>query len=464
MKTWITFSVPLAIVMIFTLSAQSALAHKAAPRSTQYTIATPDSQQSREAVDEQPLTNLETALEQRVADNYLARLDALAIEKRTFEWTVWIFTTLVTMFAVAGAFVAYRFGKSFKDLRDSVREDAVTTFRKEFFGKADQIEDVTQLSKEYEIARASLETITQTLKGYAALAEAAGRASGFDPLVEYFSIDRELDQRYDRTRAMFNGDPSVTVLETTHDKDFRQRAAVVFERLLEAVRLGREEGQTPKVGANMLYNAAASASKAELDFVSLQLMQTAYEMSAGQAPDIASRYIRQQLSMSVISADEAKASICDVLEKVSGYDLHLAVSEAYNIGLHIADPSGMADLIGSCLSDNLQGVSYVLLNQARLRLKGNTAEDWASAENDCSKGLESFKNESPTARWYKHSGEELSNILRERPDFAVMNKKRLEWILSESPTLGALVARFGEPLANTLLQLNMLTTTVNEDT
>jgi len=45
-----------------------------------------------------------------------------------------------------------------------------------------------------------------------------------------------------------------------------------------------------------------------------------------------------------------------------------------------------------------------------------------------------------------------------------MNKKRLEWILSESPTLGALVARFGEPLANTLLQLNMLTTTVNEDT
>ena len=447
---------PLSLLAFVVLNAQVSWSQLAAPKGWPQPSVAPNTQQPRVSAEAQRLIDLEAKLEQRISDKYLARLDALAIEKRSFEWSMQIFPALAGVFTVAGAFVAYRFGKSFKELTDSAREDAAATFRKEFFGNADHLEEVATLRNKYETAKASLEVISQELKGYSALAETARRASGFDPLVEYFTLGQDIDIRSEKTTAMRAGDTKIQISETTLDVEFRQRAAVVFERLLEAVRRGRDAGQTPKVGAYTLYDAAANASKADLDFVSLQFMQAAFEMSSGRAPDIASRYIRQQLTMSAITAEEAKERIGDALANTSGYDLHLVVSEAYNVGMRISDPAGMANLIESRLPAGLRGISYVQLNNARLRLLGNTAEDWAAAEQAYCKGIRTFSNESNTARWYEYSGIELSRILYERPDFVGLIQAPLNEVLGKSPTQREFVRKFGEQLARILRHLGIL--------
>jgi hypothetical protein len=255
---------------------------------------------------------------------------------------------------------------------------------------------------------------------------------------------------------MRSGDTSVQISETTLDVEFRQRAAVVFERLLEAVRLGKQEGQTPKVGSVTLFNAAANASNADLDFVSLQLMQAAFEMTSGRAPEIASRYIRQQLTMSLISPDEAKERIASVLANTSGYDLHLVVSEAFNIGVHISDPAGMATLIIDGLPENLRGISYVLVNNARLNLLGSTPEHWVAAEQLYSNGIRAFAKESPTTRWYESSKNELAGILKQRPDFACCAQSALSDVLEKAPTLADFAIKYGESLVFVLNQIGIL--------
>lgn len=411
-------SAPLAAVVFIALTAPASWPNLALPQSGQKATIVLNTQPSQSVANAQAIKAIAERLEQRISDKYQDRLDAIAIEKRSFEWSIQILTAFGGIIALAGAIGAYRFGKSFKELRDIVREDASATFRREFFGNKDQLEDVAKLKNEYESARITLESITQDLKGYSALAEAARRASRFDPLVEYFTLDREIDVRSEKTMAMRDGDTSISISETTHDVEFRQQAAVVFERLLEAVRLGKQEGQTPKVGSVTLFNAAANASKAGLDFVSLQLMQAAFEMTSGRAPEIASRYIRQQLSMSVISPVEAKERIASVLANTSGFDLHLVVSEAFNIGLRISDPTGMATLIIDSLPENLRGISYVLLNNARLYLLGSTPEHWVAAEQLFINGIRAFAEESPTTRWYESSQTEIKRILKERPDLA----------------------------------------------
>ena len=80
-----------------------------------------------------------------------------------------------------------------------------------------------------------------------------------------------------------------------------------------------------------LFNAAADASKIDLDFVALQLMEKASSISNGELPEIEARLIRQKINYSVITKNEALVSIKEVLGRVTGYDLHHVVSEAFNI-------------------------------------------------------------------------------------------------------------------------------------
>ena len=137
MKILSSFGASIAILVVLVLPAPCSWAQQAAPQTGFQTGPAPDSQAASVVDDEQTPTNIAAALQQQIADKYAARLDALAIEKKTFEWTVWVFTSLITLWTVAAAVVAYPFGKSFRELRESVREDATATFRAEFFGKAD---------------------------------------------------------------------------------------------------------------------------------------------------------------------------------------------------------------------------------------------------------------------------------------------------------------------------------------
>ena len=60
------------------------------------------------------------------------------------------------------------------------------------------------------------------------------------------------------------------------------------------------------------------ASKIDLDFVALQLMEKASSISNGELPEIEARVIRQKINYSVITKNEALVSIKEVLGRVRG--------------------------------------------------------------------------------------------------------------------------------------------------
>jgi hypothetical protein len=173
-------SAPLAVVVFIALTAPASWSQLASPQSGQKATIALSTQPSQSVANAQAINAIAGRLEQRISDKYQARLEALAIEKRSFEWSIQILTAFAGISTLAGAIVAYLFGNSFKELRDNVREDASATFRKEFFGNKDHLEDVAKLKNEYESASKALESISQDLKGYSALAEAARSLSHID--------------------------------------------------------------------------------------------------------------------------------------------------------------------------------------------------------------------------------------------------------------------------------------------
>lgn len=88
----------------------------------------------------QPLNNqssvtpeIAAAIEAALKARYDDSVTSLASEKRSFEWTVWIFSTLVSLLAVAAVVLAYRFGQSLDGLQQRIRDDAERTFLNEIF-------------------------------------------------------------------------------------------------------------------------------------------------------------------------------------------------------------------------------------------------------------------------------------------------------------------------------------------
>ena len=271
----------------------------------------------------------------------------------------------------------------------------------------------------------------------------------FDPLVEYKALAREVRKRHEKSReAAVNPAAKIPLEETIDDPAFRRRAASVFEKILDD--LDREESRRT-IDSVELYNMAATASQMDMDFVALELMRRANKFSNGdwldkllkegqwpeqlQGVEIAARYVRQLLSMDEITYEEAKKAITAVMRAANALDLHLVVSEAYNIGLKTASPSQVADLIRENLPEHLREVSYVLLNSARLKYLSGLPEHVKEGEKLFLSGLDAFAKETPAARWFEHSAKELATILREDPDLARKHEDRIRHAIRPQRTV-----------------------------
>jgi hypothetical protein len=275
------------------------------------------------------------------------------------------------------------------------------------------------------------------LSGYVALAETAEVASRFDPLVEFYEMRAEVKKRRPLTIASRMG-KQVDTSETTDDPIFRQRAAVVFERLLEAIKTD-QTSKANRLGTVDLFNAAAVASEADMDFVSVQLMEAAASLDVDIPVEIEARLIRQQVSLSRITDQKAIERLKAVMQRTTGYDVHLVASEAYNICQKIARPSETAKLVMDHVSTELRNNSYVLLNGARMMGMGSQQEDWDIAKDWAIKGVSAFLGEPKSVRWYESSQEEIIRLRDERPDIKDLFGEELDERLgnekrSEGPT------------------------------
>ena len=339
---------------------------------------------------------------------YSARLEALEIRKETIEQLVnWIKYGGSTV-AVGLALLGWWFGSSYSEATNNAQKAASSAFEREFFRNTENAKDFSDLKQKYEAAIASLTKIVSDLKGYVALREIVGKVENFDPLELYSALDQEIDLRERKTRQYTtSGDTPIT--ETTHDPAFRQKAAFIFQRLLNVVREDAKSGK-PKIEVITLFNAAANAAKVDMDFVSLELMEAAVAQDKSKTPENEARLIRQRLTMSRISDEQSLAAMREVIRRTSGFNVHHVLSEAFNVGLRTANPAGMGRMIMDELPNDLKSTSYAQLIAARLLSMGNNAADWTPASTLKAKGVAALHSEPKTVRWHSSSLSEARRL------------------------------------------------------
>jgi len=394
-------------------------------------------------------------VEERIADQYSDRLEALEIERRAFDnltagaWAVG--ALLIAGLAGFGIF----FGKSASDIRKDLTEQVEAKLNALVALETEQGTDLGKLVEKAKDANEALSRMESDLSQYALLKTVIERSESFDPMIAYYSVDREIDKREAKTKEMLQGNNEINISETTRDPDFRRKVGLIFEELLAAIEKDNESGFN-RFTSVFCFNAAANASKMQLDFVSLKLMEHSVSISSKFEPESQSRLIRQKLASSTYSPDEALAEIRTVLEKTNGFDLHHVAAEAFNIGLRLSRPVELADLCLEALPEHLRSVSYVQLNCGRLYRMGDAPTEWDKGANLIKDGLESLKSEAPTARWYEYSFQELAAIMRVEHDFVDNHRTELEAIFGKQESPQIFARKFGIPVTNALLNLGHL--------
>lgn len=394
-------------------------------------------------------------VEERIADKYTDRLEALESERRAFDdlttaaW--WLGGILVAGLAGFGIF----FGKSASDIRKDLTEQVEAKLNALVALETEQGTDLGKLVEKAKDANTALSRMESDLSQYALLKTVIERSESFDPMIAYYSVDREIDKREARTKELLQGKEGIDISETTRDPDFRRKVGLIFEELLAAIEKDNESGFN-RFTSVFCFNAAANASKMNLDFVSLKLMEHSVSISSKFEPESQSRLIRQKLASSTYSPEEALAEIRTVLKKTNGFDVHHVAAEAFNIGLRLSRPVELADLCIEALPEPLTRVSYVQLNCGRLYRMGDSSTEWDKGAKLLKAGLATLRSEAPTARWYEYSFQELAAIMLNEHDFVENHRTELEAIfgIQESPQIFA--RKFGIPVTNALLNLGHL--------
>ena len=398
-------------------------------------------------------------VEERIADQYSDRLEALEIERRAFDdltTAAWWLGGILSIVVVA---VSLLVGKSAIEIRRELKDDLKT----EIENRVDMLvsknteggEGLMKLVERATAARSNLADLEESFRKYGVLSEQLEEASDIDPAVLYYEVDREIDDRESKTKMMLQGDNSIAVEDTTRDPDFRRKVTLVFDRLLAAVDDDRTSGNQ-RFTSVFCFNASANASKMNLDFVSLKLMERAVEISNRIEPESQARMIRQKLNVTEYSPDKALADLRTVLEQTNGFDVHHVAAETFNIGLRLSRPVELADLCLEALPEPLTHVSYVQLNCGRLYRMGDSSAEWDKGAKLLKAGLKTLKSEAPTARWYEYSFQELAAIMLDEHDFVDNHRTELEAIfgIQESPQIFA--RKFGIPVTNALATLGHL--------
>jgi hypothetical protein len=349
---------------------------------------------------------------QDIEQLYRSKIEAIELHSKTInqilEWMKIGGGALTIGIAILG----WWFGNSYSTATENAQKAASSAFEREFFKNTENAKDFTALKTKYDTAIQSLKKIETDLKGYSELRNIIGNVENFDPLELYASLDKEIDQRYERSKLYSDPEAQVKINETVFDPAFRQRASYVFDRLLKAVKEDTKNGR-PKVEIITLFNAAANASKMDMDFVSLELMEAAARQDKSNSPENSARLIRQRLTMSRISSEEGIQAIQLAIMQTNGFNMDQVLAEAFNIGIKTAQPARVAKIINEKLQKNLQSTSYAKLISARLYLMGSTESDWKEGERLFHQGVELMQREPNTVRWKGDSLIEIKRLMKE---------------------------------------------------
>lgn len=408
------------IVFIITLSISTSL--WAQPVSDTNNAAEAESQ-LRATVDNQVAARLE-AFEKKLEGFYLNRLEALDIQRtanedvikgneRTISYIFYAVVAAGALVVAAGALVGFFGWRTVTGIQRTVKNRTEELIKGAIKSSNKDGEELSGLLEKVKKTSERLEKIEEELSGYTALRDVAKVASGFDPLATYKEMDLEIDKRAAKAR-----EDGIDVSETVNSTEFRQRAAVVFQKLLKAAQDDWQKNpRLMRLDYITLFNAAKNASKIDMDFVALEFMELASEVSRGSKPEVEAALIRQKLTMSRYNnLDDVWTDLGSALEKTSGFDLHLVASEVFNVGIHTSDVVRAADLLSQKTRDTLKNASYTKIIEARLMFYGGeTPKDWARGEAAFCAALTAFAQEPSSVRWYQHTARDIEKVVSENP-------------------------------------------------
>lgn len=402
---------------------------------------------------------------------YTARLNAMEMERASFDTLIlsakWL-GGLASILLLGFAFIA---GRSLREIRETSKNEAKSLFENEMRLAATETGSLKASLKEVSVVEDELKRLKNELSGYTDLTTVVRSATGFDPLVQYQSLNKEIIRRRAATISLASGDDSIDIGDTIAHVDFRQRAAVVFEALISTARDGFENGGLT-IDANTLFNASQNASSADMEFVALEFLEIASAISGKARPVYEASLIRKKITMSRYHAEkgsggdeQAWSEIETVLSQISGHELHLVVSEAFNIGLVLADPVRMSKTIQACCPEQLGNVSYSQMIRARLMLiGGETEDDWRAGRELFRASLLSLKQESPSVRWYEHTAEDVPIVLSDDPKILDdQTDVSLHDVFSGCENIRQFVGKFGTAATQGFQQLDLLKSFLDVD-
>lgn len=356
-----------------------------------------------------------SATTERIDQLYRSKIEALELNIKTINQILDWIKTAGSALAIGLAMLGWWFGNSYSSATENAQKAASSAFERQFFKNTENAKDFSELKTKYDSAISSLQKIEKDLKGYAELRNVIGNVENFDPLELYASLDKEIDYRYEKSSSYGDPNNKTNINETVFDPPFRQKSAFVFDRLLKAVKDDAKNGK-PKVEVVTLFNAAANASKMDMDFVSLELMEAANSLDKSKSPENSARLIRQRLTMSRITSEEAIQAIQEIITNTRGFQFTHVLSEAFNIGIKTAQPVRIARIMTEKTHPALWSTSFSKLIAARLYLMGETSKDWDEGEKLFNEGIDLIKNEPSSVPWRKESMREARQIMKKMQD------------------------------------------------
>lgn len=398
-----------------------------------------------------------------VEAKYAARLDAMAMDRASFDNLILAVKWLGAIGTIVLLGFGWLIGRNVNEIKTAAINQASSLFDDQMRKSAEETGSLRSLFDEVKQTEDELQRLKAELSGYSELAVVARSATGFDPLVQYKALDIEIDERRAQTLRLAHGDSSVEINATIAAPDFRQRAAVIFEKLISTAREGHGKGNLT-IDAITLFNASKNASAIEMPSVALEFLEIASAVSAGIRPEIEASLVRQRVTMSAYHTDaqsggneKAWADFAKALAATTGFDLHLVVSEAYNLGLHLADPVKMAAFIYDNLPADLKDVSYTQIIRARLLLRGGeTDADWASGRELLNAALISLGKESSSVRWFKHTADDIAKVLSEDSTLPSRMKDKLKAAFGGIRDARQFTARFGVSATQLFNEMGLL--------
>ena len=235
--------------------------------------------------------------------------------------------------------------------------------------------------------------------------------------------------------------------QTILDADTRKDAEIIFRKLLGSDNPQETDAQSdaypsatqPHVLAEVLYNAAGTASEFEMAMLASELAKAA---NAGRnTPEHAARMYRAMIQAEEITPEEGFDAVLALIESLdvsSLYSLHFVLSEAFNVAYSSGRLRELVEVLeGLKLRLVDSAPSYVSMLQAQIGLFLGSKGDVERSIEELRAGLNRANVESPNAWWMAASigaANEVVSSLLQHPTY----RDSVEVIRSEHKELLAI--------------------------